>query len=323
LSLTGGLLNGKQFISKEQKKLRGDSRRLMKIHNELRDEDFERLFAKTAEKMNIQLEDTSEKTKEIKRLLEELKSCEDYLLKHLDDVEVKAGEEIKNKDNEPQLFANNEGIDPKNRISIDKLKDDYIPEKYNQSYSNPNNKLLTSELSNSDDNKAPGLELVSRISNSVKGDSKKIQRIEDITPMDFKEDLMNTTDWHLYYAKLSSLSFFVESKTYWPYFNQVFMISAMKNEGVDDLKRYLLSRAKPGPWTFVRSLVTDQLPHEVGLLTVRAKMLEYLSGEIPYELGLEVEYWEVDDDDCLNILINIIPQKSKYKYTRHLVMILF
>lgn len=47
---------------------------------------------------------------------------------------------------------------------------------------------------------------------------------------------MHTTDWHLYYQKLSKLNLFVRERKAWPNFNQVFILSAKTNDGVDDLK---------------------------------------------------------------------------------------
>ena len=70
------------------------------------------------------------------------------------------------------------------------------------------------------------LELINTIVKATSGSmiepGKPIRRIEDISPFEFKQDLQRTTDWHLYYTKLSALSLFVREKTYWPYFSQVF-----------------------------------------------------------------------------------------------------
>ena len=96
------------------------------------------------------------------------------------------------------------------------------------------------------------------------------------------------------------------------------MVSAKQNDGVADLKRYLMSRAKPGKWIFTRNMLTDQMPQEMAEMCVREKMLENMSNEVPYELGLEIAHWEIDNSDALNIAINILPGTSKYKYTRHM-----
>jgi hypothetical protein len=64
--------------------------------------------------------------------------------------------------------------------------------------------------------------------------------INDVTPFEFKSDLMETSDWHLYYEKLSKLDLFVREKKSWPYFNQVFMISATENDGIDEFKVFFV-----------------------------------------------------------------------------------
>lgn len=60
--------------------------------------------------------------------------------------------------------------------------------------------------------------------------------LSEISPFDFKKDLMETKNWHLYYKKLSQISMFTRSRTNWPYFNQVFMISAKKNHGISAVR---------------------------------------------------------------------------------------
>lgn len=55
----------------------------------------------------------------------------------------------------------------------------------------------------------------------------------------------------------------VFEKTHWPFFNQVFMVWAKMNEGVEERRRYLFAREKPGPWLFSRNLLTDQMPQDL------------------------------------------------------------
>lgn len=285
--LTGGRLNGKEFLSKDKSKRSKISAKM------LRDIDYENLFLKTAEKMNIQLKDTKQ-NKEILGLLEELRQCEDFLIKNKDKIVVDNGQ------NELELVPED------NRISMEKLKGDILPENLN-----PKN---LSSLN-------PDLALVNSIvqSSPANENSPVLRRIEDISPIEFKKDLLKTTDWHLYYKKLSALGVLVREKSHWPYFNQVFMISAKNDEGIDELKRYLYSRAKPGEWVFSRSLVTDQMPQDIAEMCVREKLLENYDNEVPYEIGIETAYWEVDENDCLNIIINLIPGEKKFNLRRHMV----
>lgn len=280
--LTGGCLNGKEFMPKS--KTTNNNKHFLD-RRAFRDADYEALFIKTAEKMNLKL--NNHKSEKMFKLLEELKACEDYLLQ-----------------NQNQITINNNDL-----MSIEKLE--------SCDYSKNNNKLLSVNNENND------LNVVNSIVNASSVTTNVLRRIEDISPEEFKKDLLLTTDWHMYYKKLSSLSTLVRGKTYWPYFNQVFMISAKLNDGIDDLKRYMFSRARPAEWIFSRSMLTDQMPQEIAEMCVREKMLEYLSEEIPYELGIKTSHWELDDNDCLNIMINVIPGTTKYKYNRHVVSLSF
>lgn len=298
VELTGGKLNGKDFISKDKNKRSKSSR------NALRDIDYETMFAKTAEKLNIKLENSkSKKHLEVLNLLDELRACEDYLIKNIENINVGEGNETK------------EIVSEEKRITLEKLKGNYLPSKLNPTDKN----LLQSEKTN------PDIKLVSSIVQSTPepaSNAPALRRIEDISPIEFKKDLLKTTDWHLYYKKLSALAVLVREKTYWPYFNQVFMVSALANDGLDDLKRYLFSRAKPGNWIFTRNLLTDQMPQEIAEMCVREKMLENIHNEVPYEVGLQTSFWEIDDNDCLNIIINIIPGGKKSNHKRHTVIFL-
>uniref|UniRef100_A0ABM0MAH7 Uncharacterized protein LOC102807525 n=1 Tax=Saccoglossus kowalevskii TaxID=10224 RepID=A0ABM0MAH7_SACKO len=73
-------------------------------------------------------------------------------------------------------------------------------------------------------------------------------------------------------------------KTGWPNFDGVFMISALFNDGIDDLQDYLFTQARPGEWEYHPDLFTDQGPETVIYEIVRSKLLEYLPEEVPYQL---------------------------------------
>ena len=65
----------------------------------------------------------------------------------------------------------------------------------------PEKQLLSSHIAE----KNPEIRLANEIATQSSPDSPQLRRIEDISPIDFKEDLLKTTDWHLYYKKLNSL----------------------------------------------------------------------------------------------------------------------
>lgn len=307
LELTGGCLNGKEFISKDKQ----DFKKLKSLPDTINKYDYERLFSKTAQSMNLKLKaGPTIKNKKILELLEELKVCEEHLMKHKN--EIIFGQTTED-DGSPEDVGDEitstpeQALEKRGGITLEMLGDEHVP-----------TVLKSSTDSNLVNNKNKEISLVASIINQspVPTDAEgrpPIRRLEDISPADFKRDLLQTTDWHLYYKKLSALGVFVRNKTNWPYFNQVFLISAKANDGVDELKRYIFSRAKPGKWMFGRSMVTDQMPQEIVEMCVREKMLENLPDELPYELDLVTSELEVDDNDCLNVIVEIIPSRKTFK----------
>ena len=254
-NVTGGYLNGKTFM--EQKL----GQRSKYIRNSMRDLEYENLFTRTAEKLKINLKDSDKNDKKILDLFEELKTCEEFLLKNLNDIKVdNADEKDLDAEDEDEEISNSNLVDLSKRIRLENLKNDYLPDKI----------TLTNNIENQDTE----LGLISSIVSQSKPskDLPVLRRIEDISPIEFKKDLLQTTDWHLYYKKLSSLALLVRGKNHWPYFNQVFMVSAKNNDGVNDLKRYLFARAKPNKWMFSRNMLTDQMPQEIAEMCVREKM---------------------------------------------------
>jgi len=92
----------------------------------------------------------------------------------------------------------------------------------------------------------------------------------------------------------------------WPGFTDVFTVSALKGDGVNDLKEYLLKTAKPGVWDYPGNVKFDDDPRNVVINIVKSKFLDYLPHRIPYELMPEIQMWEVDEDwNSLRILVTV------------------
>ncbi|XP_050049763.1 GTPase Era, mitochondrial [Dermacentor andersoni] len=108
-----------------------------------------------------------------------------------------------------------------------------------------------------------------------------------------------------------------ENKNSWRNFSRIFMISALNNDGVNDIRNFLLDTAKPSEWMYPFELVTDQNPHELGTLIVREKVLNHLPREVPYNLQVKVAGWDLDTAGVLHIVIEIVG-----KNTRHVKYIL-
>lgn len=90
---------------------------------------------------------------------------------------------------------------------------------------------------------------------------------------------------------------------YWPYFSRVFMISALEEDGVDDLKEYLISQAKPQNWKYPSAVLTNQKPEQIIIATIREKFLEYCLWDIPYTTQIVIGEYRVDELENIHILV--------------------
>ncbi len=84
-------------------------------------------------------------------------------------------------------------------------------------------------------------------------------------------------------------------------YTDVFMISAKKGDGVDDLARTLIERAPEGPWLFPEDQIMDAPTRVLAAEITREKAMLRLHDEIPYELMVETESWEEKKDGSARI----------------------
>jgi len=92
----------------------------------------------------------------------------------------------------------------------------------------------------------------------------------------------------------------------WPGFRDVFSVSALTGEGVDQLREHLVAAAMPGQWGFDPILKTDSDPQTVMLGVVRSRLLANLPKNIPYKLEPIVNMWVFDEEwQQLRISVNI------------------
>ncbi|KAH7978966.1 hypothetical protein HPB49_007576 [Dermacentor silvarum] len=103
-----------------------------------------------------------------------------------------------------------------------------------------------------------------------------------------------------------------ENKNSWRNFSRVFMISALNNDGVNDIRNFFLQAAKPSEWMYPFELVTDQNPHELGTLIVREKVLNHLPREVPYNLHVKVAGWDLDTAGVLHIVMEIVGKNTRH-----------
>lgn len=102
--------------------------------------------------------------------------------------------------------------------------------------------------------------------------------------------------------------------THWPLFKDIFMISALHNDGVDNLRDYLLKHAKPASWKHPRIFVTDEDPKKIVIKTVREKLLNRFQKEIPYILHVRLVNYDLLDTGILSIGVDVhCPQSNLIK----------
>ncbi|KAF2879015.1 hypothetical protein ILUMI_27156 [Ignelater luminosus] len=89
----------------------------------------------------------------------------------------------------------------------------------------------------------------------------------------------------------------------WPYFKEVFMISALTGSGLGEVKDYLIKTAKPGKWMFPGDVWSNQTPEIIIVDTVKATLLDFLPQEIPYKMEPILELYEISEDKTISIVV--------------------
>jgi GTPase len=75
-------------------------------------------------------------------------------------------------------------------------------------------------------------------------------------------------------------------------FAATFMISALKGDGVADLKTWLAERVPPGPWLYPPDQMSDAPLRQLAAEITREKLFERLHQELPYHSTVETETWK-------------------------------
>jgi GTP-binding protein Era len=75
-------------------------------------------------------------------------------------------------------------------------------------------------------------------------------------------------------------------------FESTFMISALKGDGVADLKSWLAERMPLGPWLYPSDQMSDAPMRQLAAEITREKLFERLHQELPYHSTVETEQWK-------------------------------
>jgi GTP-binding protein Era len=96
-------------------------------------------------------------------------------------------------------------------------------------------------------------------------------------------------------------------------FDETFMISALKGEGVGELQQWLASKMPEGPWLFPEDQLSDMPLRFLAAEITREKLFMRLREELPYGLMVETEAWEEKKDGSVKINQVIIVQRDGHK----------
>ncbi|RMF11608.1 MAG: GTPase Era [Alphaproteobacteria bacterium] len=94
---------------------------------------------------------------------------------------------------------------------------------------------------------------------------------------------------------------------------RIFMISAIRGEGVADLKAWLADNLPEGPWLYPPDQVTDIANRVMAAEITREKIYLRLHEELPYQIAVETEEWEERDDGSVVIrqVIHVMRETQK------------
>ncbi len=96
-------------------------------------------------------------------------------------------------------------------------------------------------------------------------------------------------------------------------FEQVFFISAENNDGVDDLRKYLLKNATESPFLYPEDQITDAPSQFLCTEITREKLFKSLHNELPYGICVDTEKWQEKADKSIEIHQTIYINKESYK----------
>ncbi len=96
-------------------------------------------------------------------------------------------------------------------------------------------------------------------------------------------------------------------------FEEIFMISALKGDGVSDLKTWVAGKMPDGPWLYPADQAADIPSRLLASEVTREKIYLRLHDELPYPSAVETEKWEDRKDGSVKIDQTIFVQREGQK----------
>lgn len=96
-------------------------------------------------------------------------------------------------------------------------------------------------------------------------------------------------------------------------FSETFMISALKGDGVADLKTHLAAAVPEGPWLYPEDQLSDITERLLAAEATREQIYLRLHQELPYATTVETESWDEQEDGSVRIEQLIFVQRDSQK----------
>ncbi len=96
-------------------------------------------------------------------------------------------------------------------------------------------------------------------------------------------------------------------------FAKVFLISAKKGDGIEDLIEWYSDNLPKGPWLFPPDQISSQPVQSLACDITREKLLLRLHQEIPYNLSVETDQWKEMKNNEVRIDQNIVVARDGHK----------
>lgn len=96
-------------------------------------------------------------------------------------------------------------------------------------------------------------------------------------------------------------------------FERVFMVSALRGSGLEDLKSWLVASVPPGPWHFPPDELSDLSERKLAAEITREKIYERLHEELPYSLTVETTDWKTLRDGSARVEQTIFVERESQR----------
>lgn len=95
--------------------------------------------------------------------------------------------------------------------------------------------------------------------------------------------------------------------------DKIFMISALKNQGTEDIKQYWANQLPDGPWLFPEDQLSDLPQRLMASEITREEIFHRLHDELPYAIWVETESWEEFENGSVKIQQTILVQRESQR----------